>query len=388
MNICQLKKKLKLKTIGLMSGTSMDGLDISYITIEKTVNSVKSSMIKYKSYDYEPEFKKYIQNQCTGKSENICRANFDISRKWSDMIDKFIMDNSIDLQEIDLIGSHGQTIWHSHGHSTLQIGEPAVIAERFKKPVISNFRVADVAAGGSGAPLVPFIDYLLFKDYNKDFLLLNIGGIANFTIIPARANSVDDVYALDTGPGNGLIDTAMEIATDGKHSFDKDGKWARSGNIKPVILDELNSHPYLEKDLPKSTGKEEFGKEYTKYLIKKHHVNKKQGFQDLIATLTFFTAKTIYGSYQKYFADKYSLDEIIVSGGGANNPVIMKYLKELFDDVKFSAPESYNLDIDAKESMAFAILAALRVWEIPANVPNVTGATKPVLLGNITYQGE
>ena len=388
MNICELNKKTELNVIGLMSGTSMDGLDISYARIKQHRESIKTEMLKFSSYEYDPDFKKYIQDKCTGNSRDICRANFEISRKWSEMIEKFIEENQITPEKIDLIGSHGQTIWHAHGHSSLQVGEAAVIAEKFKKPVISDFRVADIAAGGSGAPLVPFIDYLWFKEYDKTFLLLNIGGIANFTIVPAQAKSSGDIYALDTGPGNGLIDAAMEIATDGEQTFDQDGAWARSGDINSEILEQLNNHPYLYKDLPKSTGKEEFGREYVNYLIDKHNINDKQEFQDLIATLTYFTAKTIHESYQKYFADKYTLDEIVVSGGGANNPVIMEYLKNFFKNVDFIEPEAYNHDIDAKESLAFAILAALRVWEIPANVPNATGAERPVLLGKIVYQGE
>ena len=363
----------------------MDGLDICQVEIKLKGKNLDARMVNFASYQYGSEFKNYIEDKLTGQTQDICRANFDISRQWSKMVERFLNEYSIDKEDIDLIGSHGQTIWHEPGHSTLQIGEPAVLAEDLRIPVIADFRVNDVAAGGSGAPLVPFIDYLWFKKYKKTFLLLNIGGIANFTIIPEDAKSNHDIYALDTGPGNGLIDAAISFATQGKLTYDLDGEWAKAGEIDHNILEELHSHPYLEKAPPKSTGKEVFGSQFVKALIDKYKINSQDDFQNLIATLTRFTAETIFKGYKKFFADKYTIDEIVVSGGGARNPVIMQHLKELFEDAEFSSPHKYNLNIDAKESLAFAMLAALRIWEIPANVPNATGADRPVLLGKIIY---
>jgi len=385
MEICNLHKKDKLVALGLMSGTSMDGLDICQVEIIRKGKDLDANMINFASYQYDPKFKNYIEDKLTGQTQDICRANFDISRQWSKMVERFFKENNIDKSVIDVIGSHGQTIWHEHGHSTLQIGEPAVLAEDLEIPVIADFRVNDVAAGGSGAPLVPFIDYLWFNKYSKTFLLLNIGGIANFTIIPENAQSNQDIYALDTGPGNGLIDGAISLATQGKLTYDRDGKWAKAGKIDLELLEDLHNNPYFEKSLPKSTGKEVFGSQFVKSLVEKYGIKTRQDFQNLIATLTRFTAETIFKGYKQFFADQYELDEIVVSGGGARNPLIMQYLKELFEDVEFSSPHKYNLDIDAKESLAFAMLAALRVWEIPANVPNATGADRSVMLGKIIY---
>ena len=383
MNLYSLQRKKELKVIGLMSGTSLDGLDICYVKVAFINNKLKSEVFAFESIAYSENFKKYLKKIINADVTGICKANFDISREWSVLIERFLKKNNIEKKEIDLIGSHGQTVWHIHGHSTLQLGEASVLTQKFSTPSISDFRVMDIAAGGSGAPLVPFIDYLWFKDYPKTFLLLNIGGIANFTIIPKNSESQEDICALDTGPGNGLIDAAISILSNGDLDFDKDGIWANKGKINSKILKELMEHPYFLQPLPKSTGKEVFGESYVKELIKKYEVGSKVKHVDFIATLTSFTAESIYYGYINNFSKKHIINEIIVTGGGANNPILLNHLKELFSNVNFGKPEDYGINPEAKEAHAFAILAALRIWEIPANVPKVTGAKSSVLLGKI-----
>ena len=323
-SLLKLYKKNTLNVLGLMSGTSIDGLDVCLSDVIRISTDVKASIIHFSSYPYSKVFKSFLMGSLSGTSKKICHANFEIARKWTEVIKVFLAENNLSMSDIDLIGSHGQTIWHIHGDSTLQIGEASVLAEEFKVPVVSDFRVRDVAAGGSGAPLVPYVDYLLFKDYGRTFLILNIGGIANFTIVPKNAKLVDDIYALDTGPGVALIDAAAFITTDGEMTFDRDGKLAKNGKIREDILNNLMKHPYIKSPMPKSTGRDVFGDHFVEEMIKSYHLNK-ENLCDLVATLTRFTAEAIYSNYEQFFAEKYPLDEIIVSGGGANNPVIMQH---------------------------------------------------------------
>ena len=368
-----------------MSGTSLDGLDLCLAEISFDNQELKSKVLHFESISYTKEFKKYLGSLAYTNTAEICRANFKIAREWSDIIQNYLIKNSIDRDIIDLIGSHGQTIWHEHGQSTLQIGESAVLSHDLAIPCVADFRVMDVAAGGSGAPLVPFVDYLWFKNINRSTLLLNIGGIANFTIIPKNCISQNEIQALDTGPGNGLVDAAIQIATDNKLAYDKDGIWAKKGTINPKWLNKLLQHPYIIKPLPKSTGKEVFGKDYVRQIISEYNIQNQKGFENLVATLTRFTAESVFSAYQRFYSDKYPIDQILVSGGGANNPQIMKHLMELFHKSEFVKSEDFGIDPEAKEAHAFAILAAMRIWEVPSNVPKVTGAKKQVLLGKITF---
>ncbi len=382
-SIWKLHQKPKLRILGLMSGTSMDGLDICLADIFRSNNEMTVEIIKFSDYAYEPEFKKLLGRIPTANTETVCRMNFVIASTYVELIKRFFIEHGISAEEIDLIGSHGQTVWHEHRHSTLQIGEAAVLAEAFNVPVVSDFRVRDVAAGGSGAPLVPFVDYLLFKKFRKNLMILNIGGIANFTFIPKNAKTIDDIYALDTGPGNSLIDISAELTSNGKQTFDQDGEIAKFGTIRQDILNYLIEHPYIRVKMPKSTGREVFGRSAIDDIVCKFALNSFD-YSDLTATVTRFTAEAIFINYQQFFANNYSIDEIIISGGGAENPVIMNHLKTLFADVPIKRSDDYGITGDAKEALAFALLAAATIWEIPGNVPNVTGARRPVVLGKIT----
>ncbi|MDD5765616.1 MAG: anhydro-N-acetylmuramic acid kinase, partial [Candidatus Marinimicrobia bacterium] len=261
-SIISLAKKDKLNVLGLMSGSSMDGLDLCLTEIYRVLDGIDAKIIKFTTIPYSREFRAALASLLTGNTETICHMNFEIGRIWTEMIRQFFKQIGISEKEIDLIGSHGQTVWHIHDDSTLQIGEASLFVEEFRIPVIADFRVRDIAAGGSGAPLVPIVDYFMFRKYRKTYLILNLGGIANFTIIPSNARSVDDIYALDTGPGNSLIDLATSIYTAGEMNYDRDGKIAASSKEIPEILTELMHHPYLQQPLPKSTGREVFGINY------------------------------------------------------------------------------------------------------------------------------
>ncbi|PIS31178.1 MAG: anhydro-N-acetylmuramic acid kinase [Candidatus Marinimicrobia bacterium CG08_land_8_20_14_0_20_45_22] len=380
-SMISLAEKDHLNVLGLMSGTSLDGLDLCFAEIRRVPDGIDARINAFSTIPYSPEFRAALVSLSNGDTETICHMNFEIGRVWTRMIRQFFTQIGKSEKEIDLIGSHGQTIWHIHSDSTLQIGEASLFAEEFGIPVVADFRVRDIAAGGSGAPLVPIVDYFLFKKYKKTLLILNLGGIANFTIVPSKAESVEDIYALDTGPGNSLIDLATGIYTNGKVNYDRDGKIAESGREIPEILAELMQHPYLISPLPKSTGREVFGINYLRQIINRFRIKQKD-MPDLIATLTKFSAKAIHWNYMQFFPNRL-LDEIIISGGGAKNPVLVNHLRRMFTNVPIRNVTEYGIDGDAKEAFAFAMLAALRIWEIPGNVPNTTGARRQVVLGKI-----
>lgn len=361
----------------------MDGLDVCALDIFRNADGIHIDNPICSEYSYNQEFKDYLRTVVNGTTAAVCQANFTIGREYALIVQRFLQDNKIAAGSIDLIGSHGQTVWHIDRQATLQIGEPSLLAETFNIPVVSDFRVRDIAAGGSGAPLVPYVDYLLFKKYQKTFLILNIGGIANFTIIPRDVKSINEVFALDTGPGNILCDVLVKIITGGVQNCDTDGRLARRGTIRPDILQELRGHPYIKAPFPKSTGPEVFGSDLVWQIIAKYRIEPVQ-YYDLLATFSRFTAEAININYRQFFAEKYPLDEIIASGGGVYNPVIMEHLQELFSPVEIHSPETYGISGDGKEALTFAVLAALYIWQIPGNIPNVTGASHPAVLGKLT----
>jgi anhydro-N-acetylmuramic acid kinase len=277
-----------------------------------------------------------------------------------------------------LIGCHGQTIYHEGRSNTMQIGEAAVIAERTGVPVVSNFRARDIAAGGQGAPLVPYTDYLLFRHRTRTRVALNIGGIANITLLPAGARP-EDVVAFDTGPGNMAIDALAREFSGGKLNCDRGGKIAASGAVNVKLLDELLADPYYAKKPPKSAGREQYGQEFVTRL-------KSTGLpmRDLIATITVLTSATIAMAVEKLSARP---SEIIVSGGGVHNPQIMAHLTGFLPGVTIASSSDYGIDSDAKEAIAFAVLA-YETWRgRPSNLPSATGARRAVVLGSITPGG-
>jgi anhydro-N-acetylmuramic acid kinase len=270
--------------------------------------------------------------------------------------------------------------------ATLQIGEPSFLAQRFGVPVVSDFRAADVAAGGQGAPLIPYADWCLLTHSTKSRAIQNIGGIGNVTYLPANA-APDEVIGFDTGPGNMLIDRAAQWATDGKRPFDEDGrlaeqglKWSRSEYGRDQVLESLLSHPFLQRTPPKSAGREEFGELYWQEI---------QGGQPLpgiptlaVSVLTEFTAASIAEAYRRFLPAM--PDEVIVGGGGARNPTLMRFLAERLAPIPVRIHEDLGINSDSKEAVAFALLGNETMLGNPSNLPSVTGARRRTVLGKIT----
>jgi anhydro-N-acetylmuramic acid kinase len=291
------------------------------------------------------------------------------------------------LGAVGAVGSHGQTVWHrppsaERRGATLQLGDPATIAERTGRPVVSDFRTRDMAAGGQGAPLVPWVDRLLFSAPGGPRALQNIGGIANVTRVPPKG-SAGPVFAFDTGPGNALIDAAVELATDGRLTFDRDGRLAARGEVDGELLAELLRHPYFAAEPPKSTGREEFGRPFVARLVEAIQPEGDRDWLDLVATLTELTARSIADAYGRWVIPR-GVDEVVVTGGGARNPTLMGRLRALLEPLPVVDASALGIDPDAKEAVAFALLAWAHLRGIPANVPEATGAAGPRVLGSLT----
>lgn len=310
--------------------------------------------------------------------KKICSLNYEVAYAYVEAIQQFINDTSCNMVEVDFIAMHGQTIWHNPNHmdgyfsSTLQIGEPAVIAYAFNKKVISNFRTMDMAAGGSGAPLIPFVNYQLYKNQNKNIAFQNIGGIGNVCYLK-KNSSPDDVIAFDTGPGNMLIDGAMQKLY--HLDYDAFGNIAKKGKMITEVLDEMLEDSYLYMPYPKSTGREKYNDQYLDDLISKIKKYTPKN-EDVIATITAYTAYTIIKEYQLFLPD---IDEIILSGGGAHNKFLVDLLRQ-----NLTAKIIISDQIDAYEAFGFAILGHMTILNQASNLPSVTGAKKAVILGNIT----
>ncbi|WP_125154170.1 anhydro-N-acetylmuramic acid kinase AnmK [Clostridium rectalis] len=372
--------------VGLMSGTSLDGIDAALVKIEGCGNTTKVRLIKYIKKKFETVVKEEI-NQCCNKEkssvEKICSLNFKLGYIFAEAVKEVCHMGSIPLNKISFIGSHGQTIYHipyennNVVKSTFQVGEPAIIAYETGIKVVSNFRAMDMAAGGQGAPLVPYTEYLIYRS-DKNRLLQNIGGIANVTVIPANC-TIDDVYAFDTGPGNMIIDEVV-FRLKGK-SFDENGYFASKGNVNYDLLQKLMKIDYIRHKPPKTTGRELFGCQFVDYLM---------GFKnsisdnDFICTLTMFTAKSITYNYEKFIFPNINIQEIILGGGGSYNRTLIFMIKDLLPKYRVLIQEELGYSSDAKEAIAFAILANETINNIPSNVKNATGAKKTVILGEIT----
>lgn len=388
----QLAQKETKKVIGLMSGTSVDSVDAALVEIRGHSLETGVELVAFHSHAFEAEVRDRIFDLFqpeTSRVDEICQMNFLIGEVFADAALSVIRKSGLEAKEIDLIGSHGQTIYHlppqagaQYIPSTLQIGEPAIIAYHTGIPTIANFRVADVAAGGQGAPLVPYVDFLLFRQTDRTVGLQNIGGISNVTLIPAGA-AASDVLASDTGPGNMIIDSVMEILTAGEETYDHAGRFAAEGSVCESLLSAWLQHPFISARPPKTTGREAFGRQFANQAIQQAQ-NQNVGQADIVATLTAFTAQTIYEYYQQFLFPHYSVDEIYISGGGVHNLTLMEHLKTRFQPIPLLTIDSIGFSSDAKEAIAFAVLANEAVQGHPTNLPNVTGASQPMVLGTFS----
>jgi anhydro-N-acetylmuramic acid kinase len=382
--------KQKRKVLGLMSGTSLDGIDICLIEINGNSFNTKYELIAYEEYPFPEGYKDFtLKNSKAGEGsvDDICKLNFVIARIYSDVINKFLTKLNLKSSDIDLIGTHGQTIHHLPQNdslfgystaSTLQIGDPSVIAKLTGIITVGDFRPADIALGGQGAPLVPFFDYLLFSDKNKNRALLNIGGISNITVLPNNSTG-NDVIAFDTGPGNMLIDILAKKYFN--IPFDKDSYFAKQGILNTELLHNIISvDNYISKTPPKSTGREYYNDDFLFLAIKDLNYSK----YDIIHTFTYYTAYSIYFNYNNFIKNKISLDEMYISGGGANNPLLVEYIKQLFgNEIYIGNTAELGINSNAKEAICFAILANETISGNTNNLPSVTGANKKTIMGKI-----
>lgn len=364
----------------------MDGIDAALIKIMGSGLDTKFELIKFICVPYESTIFEDIERlDSPVPVEKISELNFIVGKACADAAMAVIEDARFQPNEIDLIGSHGQTVFHNPPSSrdgvpsTLQIGELDVIAEHTGITTVGDFRTRDIAAGGEGAPLVPYADYLFFHGSGKTLVSQNIGGISNVTVITER---IDDVEAFDTGPGNLLMNWVVSLETGGKKRYDIDGEIAKKGKVDTRLLESLLSDPYFSLKPPKSTGGERFGKGMA---IGLYSLIRDGGITvcDLMATLLELTVESIAMSYEHFIFPRWNVSEVICSGGGSRNPILMKRLNERVKSVKISSSNAYGIPVDAKEAIAFAILANELISGNYTNLPAVTGARRFVPLGKI-----
>ena len=374
-----------MKLIGLMSGTSLDGLDLAYCDIEGYYLSTKVKLITYEEVKMPSDLKEKIQHACDihgAHVDEICSLNFELGHWFGHATKAFMKKHRI--TDVDAICSHGQTIYHiPHATdrlwaSTMQIGEPAVIAWLCGCQVISDFRKMDMAAGGEGAPLVPYVDFLLYRDETKNRILLNIGGISNITILHAGCKE-EEVTAFDTGPGNMLIDEAMRHYF--KKEYDEGGSTGRSGKLIPSLFERLKNHPYVDALPPKSTGREMFGRQFADEIFNAYE---NDSGEDIVCTFTHFTAYCNARNIHLYAEKNGLVDQLIVSGGGSHNSFLNELLQEYLGHGSVLTQEDLGFNSDAKEAVAFAVLGNETLHGHYANMKSATGASKSVILGNIT----
>lgn len=373
--------------VGLMSGTSVDGIDAALTRVRGSGKDTQIEVLAFDTLAYSKDIRNKIFLAMDPDKSNtplICSLNFELGYCFAEAVKNVCRKANFELAKLDAIGSHGQTIYHqplnnnNYVASTLQIGEPAVIAYEIKTPVVSNFRVMDMAAGGQGAPLVPYVDFLLFGQSDRSVTLQNIGGISNVTAIPKKA-TLEDVFAFDTGPGNMVIDALAKKFYD--MDFDPNGQWAKAGQVCESLLNEWMTDPYIHERPPKTTGREKYGKAFVDTVLQKWGDLPPN---DLIATATRFTAQSIAQNYQHFILSKVKIEEMIISGGGVHNQTLMAWLRFLMPGITIKTSDDYGLSSDAKEAVAFAVLANEMMSGHPANVPGATGAKKGVVLGNWT----
>jgi anhydro-N-acetylmuramic acid kinase len=369
---------------GVMSGTSLDGIDVALVDIRRAGRGLRVEPLSFRSEAYPKVVREALlaaSNTMTHTAV-IARLNFLLGELYAKAIVR-----ASRKHKPELIGLHGQTIFHEGSPveylgrrlaSTLQIGEAAVVAERTGLRTISNFRERDIAAGGQGAPLVPYVDYLLFRHRREGRVALNMGGIANITVIPPGASPAE-VIAFDTGPGNMVIDALVRHMTEGAHLYDRNGSIARRGTVHERLLQSMMQDPYLREKSPKSTGRERFGQQFVAGLIATGIP-----LPDLIATATEFTAVSIASAILGAAGVHY---RIIVAGGGIHNRWLMARLKANLRPEAICSSAEFGIDPDAKEAIAFAVLAFESAHGRPANLPSATGARRPVVLGKSTPSG-
>jgi anhydro-N-acetylmuramic acid kinase len=378
---------------GVMSGTSADGIDVALTRIQGRGFNLKIKLLAHEHFPYPKGVRAAVLGAMNATSISVAelsRLNFLLAERYAQAVSRTQQRSK--TKQLDLIGCHGQTIYHQGdpasylGHkiaSTWQMGEGAVMAARLGVPVVSDFRPADMAAGGKGAPLVPFLDYVLFRDRKAGRIIQNLGGIANLTAIPAAAKP-EQVTAFDTGPGNMVIDQLMQLLFE--KPYDRNGAVAATGHIIEPILEEILSKPFFHKKPPKTAGREEFGREFAEEFRRRCGEAAKA---DIITTATALTGISIADALRKFVLPKGKYQDYVVSGGGVANKSLMAMLAMGASGLglKLKHTDEFGIPSQAKEAVAFAVLAHQTWHRQPANIPSATGASRPAVLGKISYAG-
>ncbi len=392
----EISDKPVRRVVGLMSGTSVDGVDAALIELTGPPLEPEVALLAFENRSYPQRVREQIFELFrpeTATVDKIGYMNFLLGELYAESALAVIRKAKMTPDQVDLIGSHGQTIWHEPNlterdgypiRCTVQIGEGAVIAARTGIPTVSDFRVADMALGGMGAPLVPFSEYLLYRREEETVLLQNIGGIGNMTVLPAGA-APEEVFAFDTGPGNMIIDAVVSALSGGRLLYDENGDLAGRGKGNPELLTFLQQEPYYSLPLPKTTGRELFGTQYVSRILdwKEDH---QLSMEDVTATVTDLTAWSIADAYERYVLPHYHAGRLIVGGGGSYNKTLLAFLGRRLDPygVKVQTQEDIGWNSDAKEAVAFAIMADRFAAGLPNVLPSVTGASNAGILGKLS----
>jgi anhydro-N-acetylmuramic acid kinase len=381
--------------LGMMSGTSADGIDVALARISGAPPSLQAKLLGHTSAKFPAALRKeilHVAEQHSITAGELSQLNFRLGNVFAEAAFSACRQFRVPPSKIALIGSHGQTIFHqgrpipffgAPTASTLQIGEPSLIAAITGITTVGDFRPADIALGGQGAPLVPYADYLLYRHAKFGRVSLNLGGIANITVLP-RAAKPQHVFAFDTGPANMLIDALVSHYTRGRLRFDANSKLAQSGRPIPALLDELMRDPYLKLAPPKSTGREYYGHAYLQKVLalaRRHRAKP----NDVIRAATIFTALSVVDALNRFVLPKTKIHQLIVSGGGVHNPLILAQLSAALSGIEVIPSSRLGIPEDAKEAFAFALLAYESFHRRPANLPSATGARGPAILGKISY---
>jgi anhydro-N-acetylmuramic acid kinase len=383
------RRQRSLLIAGLMSGTSLDGIDAVLVRVRGAGSAMRFRQIAYMERPFPAGMRRQLLRNSvpdTSRVDEIARLTMALGLEYAGAVHALARAARVPLASVDLIGSHGQTIHHLPRparvagraiRSTLQIGDPSALAASTGITTVGDFRVADMAVGGQGAPLVPYIDWLLFRSEDVHRLILNIGGIANLTAIPKGA-ARDDVVAFDTGPGNMVVDALVRRLFG--RPFDRDGRIASRGRVSQGLLRLLLRDSFLHTRPPKSTGRERYGEAFVDRLLARVGA---LGRDDIVATASAFTAAAVHDACRRYVVRTMPVEELIVSGGGARNAFFMSELARLFAPARIRTTGEFGVPADAREAITFALLANETIHGLPANMPRVTGARRPVILGKI-----
>jgi len=381
--------------LGLMSGTSADAIDVALARISGAPPHLNAKLLNHTSVNFAPQLRREIlrvAEQQPISAGALSQLNFRLGEAFAEAALTACRRFRVAAKNIALIGSHGQTIFHQGQPvpylsrptaSTLQIGEPAVIAARTGITTVADFRPADIAQGGQGAPLVPYADYLLYRHEKLGRISLNLGGIANITVIPANAKP-SQIFAFDTGPANMLIDGLVAHFTRGRQRYDCNARLAQQGRYVPALLNELMRDPFLKLAPPKSTGREYYGRTYLQKLLAMGQRHRAKP-NDLIRAATVLTTLSVVDALHRFVLPKTKIHQLIVSGGGAHNPLILAQLAAALSQIEMLRSPQLGVPEDAKEAFAFAILAYETFNQRPSNLPSATGARRPAILGKISY---